>query len=168
PRPRNERPATLELVAEEAGRPLEEVKGWADEGLLGTPRPDGRWHADAVDRAALIAFAVEQGASFEEVRDAVAEERLPLLSLERVVAGSGRLTGNDVARRAGVAPEFAGAVWRALGFPSDDLDAPVFGRHDVEAMRVLGALRGVFGDEDLIEMASVLGRAMAEIAAAAV
>ena len=75
-------------------------------------------------------------------------------------------TGREVAERAGLPVDEAVKFWRALGFPADDLDQRVFGRQDLEALRVVSALRTIFPIEDLSEAAYVTGRAMSEISAA--
>ena len=170
PRMRRQRAVTVSLdaIAAAIGRDEDEVSRWADAGLLGTPIGDGVWDRTAADRASLIDFALRRGTSQAEVESAAAEGRLPLLALERVVAGHASLTGPQVAEKAGVRLELATSVWRALGLPTQDLDQPLFTRQEVHAMRVIGALRSVFTEEDLIEAASVIGRAMSEVSAASV
>jgi len=160
--------ASLDAIAAEIGRDDDEVGRWASAGLLGPPLRDGVWDRRAADRAALIDFALRRGTSQAEVKTAAVEGRLPLLALERVVAGHASLTGRQVAEHAGVPFELASSVWRALGLPTQDLDQPLFTRQEVHAMRVVGAMRSVFTEDDLVEAASVIGRAMAEVSAASV
>lgn len=162
------RPAmSLDEVAAVAGATTEEVERWARDGLLGPEPEDGlAWPESAADRAALIAYAKRRGATEEELVDAARRGRLPLILLERVLVRDSEWTGREVAERAGLPIDEAVRFWRALGFPADDIDSPVFGRQDLEALRVVGALRSIFTIDDLTEAASVTGRALSEISAA--
>jgi adenylate cyclase len=170
PRARQRRPSrlTLDKVAAHVGQPVDVVQRWADEGLLGTPLDEGAWSSDVLDRATLLVFAHRHGTSDDELKRAVAEGRLPLLTLEHVIAGEPTLSAREVARRAGVPLEMALAIWRALGMPTDDVDERAFTRDEVAALRTLNAMRSVFTEDDLIEAASVVGRAMADVASASV
>lgn len=170
PRPRRSRaePLSLDGIAAEVGRAEEEVAGWAERGLLGPGGEAGAWTARALERAALVDFLLRHGVSESDVEAAALGGRLGLVVLERVVGGEAVLSGADVARRAGVPLELAEGIWRAFGFPVADVNERRFNRHDVATMRVMGALRSVFTEADLIEAASVVGRAMAEVGAASV
>jgi len=170
PRARERRRGQMsaDAIAAEIGRSEDEVRRWAEAGWLGPADDDGAWGSGGRERAALVDFALRRGAAEDEVRTAAGQDRLPLLALELVVAGEAELTGAEVARRAGVPFEFAESVWKAIGFPGADLESRRFSRQEVHAMRVLGAMRTVFTDDDLAEAASVVGRAMAEVSSAAV
>lgn len=159
---------SLDAIAGEVGRPEDEVRAWADAGVLGDEPADGAWPATAAERAALVDFLLRRGVPERDVLDAARAGRLSLLVLERVVGGDPTLTGDEVAHRAGVPIDLAVRVWRAFGFPAADIAERRFSRQDVHALRVIGALRTVFTDDDLIEAASVVGRAMAEVSAASV
>ena len=159
---------TLDKVAAHVGQPLDVVQRWAHDGLLGTPLDDGAWSSDVLDRATLLVFAHRHGTSDDELKRAVAEGRLPLLTLEHVIAGEPTLSAREVARRAGVPLEMALATWRALGMSTDDVDERAFTRDEVAALRTLNAMRSVFTEDDLIEAASVVGRAMADVASSSV
>jgi len=167
--PRRRRQAETELSLDEiaalVGRSSQDVEGWAEAGLLGDPGEYG-WDQKAADRAALIAYAERRGATEEELVDAALRGRLPLFLLERLLARDGTWTGREVAERADLPLDEAVAFWRALGFPAGDVDERVFGRQDLEALRVVSALRAVFTMEDLVEAASVTGRALTEISTA--
>jgi adenylate cyclase len=167
-RRRREGSMSLDEIAAETGRTSQEVEHWAEAGFLGEPLPNSEWSHDALDRAALLTFALRRGCTEAEVEQAAREGRLPLLALERSLAGDADLSGREVADRAGVPIDAAVKIWRALGLPVDDVDEPLFTRQEVAALRLLAALRSVFTDDDLIEGASVVGRAMAEVSAAAI
>ena len=170
PRARQRRASRLALdkVAAHVGQPVDVVQRWADVGLLGSPLEDGSWSSEVLDRATLLVFAHRHGTSDDELKRAVAEGRLPLLTLEHVIAGEPTLSAREVARRAGAPLEMALALWRALGMPTDDVDERAFTRDEVAALRTLNAMRSVFTEDDLIEAASVVGRAMADVASASV
>ena len=159
---------SLDGIASEVGRAEDEVGGWAAAGLLGDQPADGAWPAAAMERAALVDFLLRRGVPERDVRDAARAGRLSLLVLERVVAGDPTLTGEEVAQRAGVPLDLAVRVWLAFGFPAADIAERRFTRQDVYALRVIGALQSVFTEDDLIEAASVMGRAMAEVSVASV
>jgi len=168
PRARRRR-ATKYTLAEIAGHidePNAVVERWAGEGLLGEHDADGCWSREALDRATLLAFAHDHGTSDDELEAAAHDGRLPLVVLEHVLSGETPLSANDVARRAGVPLDLALRIWRALGFPIDSPDDPLFARGEISALRVLAAMRSVFTEDDLVEAASVVGRAMAEVSAA--
>lgn len=159
---------SLDGIASEVGRPGDEVEGWGAAGVLGDAPPDGAWPAAAMERAALVDFLLRRGVPEPDVLDAAHAGRLSLLVLERVVAGDPTLTGEEVAQRAGVPLDLAVRVWLAFGFPAADIAERRFTRQDVYALRVIGALQSVFTEDDLVEAASVMGRAMAEVSVASV
>jgi adenylate cyclase len=77
------------------------------------------------------------------------------------------MTREQVAKEAGLTPALLARLTRALGTATGEADEPVFSARDVEVLRLVGALRSVYSDDDIIEVASVLGRATHEIAEAA-
>ncbi len=162
---------TVEDLAERFDRPIAEIEDWAGAGILGEPEEGepggvGRWGPGVVDQAALVDFAVRRGTDLGVLEEAAREGRLVLVAMEHALTPGGRLTGQEVADRAGVPLEAVRATWQALGFPAGDLDERRFDRHEVDSQRVLQALRTVYTEEDLQEATSVVGRAMAEISMA--
>ena len=167
-RRREAAPMSLDELAARTGRTNQEIERWAASGLLDGPLPDGTWDGAAVQRAELIAFALRRGSSEDEILEAARDGRLSLLVVQRSIAGHPTLTGRQVAERAGVPLDTAIAVWRALGMAVEDVDEIAFNRPEVWALRVVGALRAVYSDSDLLEGASVMGRALAEVSAASI
>jgi len=171
---RADRPFSTEEIARRLGRSLDEVERWAQWGLLGEPeQPESAdaetlWGAAGVERARLVDYLLSHGVSDEELREADAQHRLPLLVIDRAVTGRATMTLEQVAKRTGVSPEFAVQVWRALGLPPGDPGEVVYTRRDLEALRILAAMRTIFSDAELIEAASVLGLAMAQVASSQV
>lgn len=162
---------SLELIARRVGRPPEEVRRWAKAGVLGPhegSKGKDSWGPGAMERARLADYLLKQGVTWEELRLATEESRLPELVLRHSVTGDPTLDMKQVAARAGLPVEFAASVWQAMGLPLPDPSERMFSSHEVEAMRLVGAMRAVFPDEDLVEATSVVGRAMGEIAEAVV
>jgi adenylate cyclase len=141
-------------------------------GMLGDPlAPAGageppRYASQALERARLVIYLRRHGVDDDAIADAARRNRLPMVIVDQALGGRPTLTPQQVARRAGVDPEFATAVWHALGMPHGDPDEPIFTRRDVEAMRIIAALRTVYGDADLLETIAVMGRSMAVIVSA--
>jgi adenylate cyclase len=119
-------------------------------------------------RRRLLEELAAEGVPLDELRRAVAEDRLALLPVERVLAGGGRrYTVEEVAERSGLERERLEAQWRALGLAVPDDDQPVFTEPDVEAAQRIAALREAgIPDEGMLEMARLLGMTMAQLAAA--
>jgi adenylate cyclase len=165
-----ERTVSLSELAALVGRTDEEVERWARAGLLGDPvdpvepgRPSV-WGSPTIERARLIDYLLSHGVDEEEIVAAHGQRRLPLLVIDQAVSDRTTLTREEVARRAGVDPEFAARIWRALGLPPGDPGERLFSRRDVEGMRIVAAMRTIFTDDDLIEATSVLGLAMSQVA----
>ncbi len=138
---------------------------FADEGLLdGLDEPRAR-----EARLHLLERLHAEGVPVEELRRAVAEDRLALLPVERVLAGEDapRYTGREVAARVGQDVATLGAFRQALGFPVPDPDERAYAEYDLEAAR-RGARFAAAGlpEEGRLEVTRVMGRAMAELAEA--
>jgi adenylate cyclase len=119
-------------------------------------------------RRELLQQLADDGVSFDELRQAVEEDRLALLPVERVLKGDGpRYTAREVAEEAGVEQDFLVRQQRNLGLPVPDPDEKAFGQEDVQAARRLRALREAgLPEEGMSEIARVLGVAMSQVAAA--
>jgi adenylate cyclase len=118
-------------------------------------------------RLRLLSELAADGVPLEELRRAVAENRLVLLPVERVLGGEGRYTAGEVAERAGLEQDFLRRQRRAQGLavPGDEIAS--FTDRDLEAARRLAALRaGGLPEEGILEVARVVGMAMSQLAAA--
>ncbi|MFL5831960.1 MAG: adenylate cyclase regulatory domain-containing protein [Solirubrobacteraceae bacterium] len=123
------------------------------------------------DRAKLIRFLVEQGASAAELEEAQATGTLGPLALELAIRSRGeRMTFAEAAKRAGLELDYAAAVWRALGFPDPLLDAaPDLTEDEAATLELLARMAGpVFGQETTLQLARVIGGSVAQIAEAIV
>ena len=135
---------------------------FAAEGLL-----DGLEDERArAERIALLQELLADGVSLEELKAAVAEDRLVFLRVERTL-GEGRYTLREVAELTGISTEWGLRFRQALGLPRPDLDERVLTDRDVEAIRQLKAFEAAGLPEDgLVEMARVLGESLSRVAAA--
>ena len=103
--------------------------------------------------------------SLEELRQAVAEERLGLLPAERELGGEERYSANQIAEETGLDPEFLRRMWHALGMPRHDDDEVAYGDEDLEAARQLKTFVDVGLPEDGIrQVARVLGAGTSRLA----
>jgi len=136
---------------------------WEAEGLLADlPDESAR---DA--RRRLLDELHDGGCDVEELRQAVDEERLALVPLERQLGGEARYTAREMAEQAGVPLEWLLASRRSLGLAVPDPDARVFGEDDLEAARLGRKVRDAgFEDEHVLDANRVLGRGMARYAEA--
>ena len=130
---------------------------FADEGLL-----DGLEGEALTGRQELLERLSAEGASLEEMRRAVAEDRLVLLPVERMLTGDVSIDSDELAGLCGLDPGFVVAVRHALGLPATERGETVFRTADVEAFRGLGALRreALIPDEGFIELLGVVGRSL--------
>jgi adenylate cyclase len=133
------------------------------EGLL-----DGLEGHEREARVELLNELAADGVSLDELTQAVAEDRLALLPVERVLAGEGRrYTAAEVAERTGIEPDFLLRQRRALGLSVPDPEAAEFTDDDLEAANRAKALRDAgLPEEGMLEVSRIIGRAMAQVAAA--
>jgi adenylate cyclase len=117
-------------------------------------------------RRELLDVLCADGASLDELKRAVAEDRLALLPVERVLAGEGKYTAAEVAERSGLDPDLQDRLFRALGLALADPEDRVYGDEDVEDARsVTRFLEAGFSEGTVLEVCRVLGDSMARLAA---
>ena len=126
------------------------------DGLEGEPR---------AARLELLERLEAEGATLDELRDAVRDGLLVFLLAERLVDGPPRHRMRDVAEQAGVPLELLVALRRANGLPVPDAGAVALTDLDVDAMRTAAAFReaGV-SDEQMLGVVRVLGRGISQAA----
>ncbi|MFL5826208.1 MAG: adenylate cyclase regulatory domain-containing protein [Thermoleophilaceae bacterium] len=119
-------------------------------------------------RRELLEKLLEEGVPLEELRQAVEEDRLVLLPVERELLGSGeRLTGREVAERAGLELEFWERLGRSLGLAVGGSDEPLYGEFDLEgAKRVKRFLDAGFPEQTILDVNRVMGLSLSQIARA--
>jgi adenylate cyclase len=118
-------------------------------------------------RERLLRRLHEDGVTFDELERAVEEQRLILLPIERELRGTPKYTRAEMAAECEVDPEALDAVRRAAGLPVTAADAREFSEADVEAGRRLkSVLDAGMPLEGVVDANRVMGRALAQIAAA--
>jgi adenylate cyclase len=116
-------------------------------------------------RQRLLVQLFEDGASLEQLRGAVAEDKLVILSAELVLGDERCYRGRELAELAGVPLEFFFAVLRAAGLAVPDPDEVAFGERDLDIARRLAAfIQTGLDREGMLEVARVVGRGMAQAA----
>jgi adenylate cyclase len=136
---------------------------WEAEGLL-----DGIDDAQAREaRRSLLDVLHGDGVPVEELRRAVAEDRLVILPVEHVLTSETRYTAREIAEESGLGLDYLLAGRRALGLPVPDPDERVLDERDMEIARVACRYRQAgFPDEEALEVTRVLGHGMARYAEA--
>jgi adenylate cyclase len=117
----------------------------------------------------VVAFLLAMGVDAEEVERAAAEDRLDLLVVDQVLfPADHHYTLPELAELAGLGVAELRRLWLALGLPDVDDGAPVFTDADVEAATTFHGLvlLRMLDDEAAIQLARVIGSAMARIAEA--
>jgi adenylate cyclase len=140
---------------------LKSDQDFEDAGLLDDLGPDD----SRSDRLALLRWLAEAGVSVEELQQAVAEERLPVLPMEVVLRGKARYTVAELAKQADVPEDFLRRLLLALGLPEPEAGERYATDEDLESAQALVR----FGEAGLsegaqLEVARVLRQAMANIA----
>lgn len=111
----------------------------------------------------------EPGADAVGAEGEPGEELSPAELIARgLLAGKGRYTRLEVAERAGISPDQARRLWRALGFAEVGDDQEIFTGADVDALRAANALltAGLVDDDTMVDLARPLGNLMSRLAAA--
>ena len=132
---------------------------FAGEGLLDGLAGDAR-----SSREQLLRRLADDGFTLAQLREAVAEDRLALLPLDRVLGG--RYTAEEVEDRSGLPAETMVLVRRMLGLPTPAPGDRVFSDEDVAAAQSAQRfLDAGFSQESIAEITRVLGEGMARLAA---
>lgn len=133
------------------------------EGLLEGAEGDDAREA----RVELLEQLLDAGVTVDELKAAVAEDRLTLLPVERILSGDGDYTLREVAERADIDIDLLRRHRNALGVGGVDDDEPRYDDDDVEAAELVSEFHDAgLPDEGLLEVARVLGQGMSRIAEA--
>ena len=131
-----------------------EAAGWLD-GLEGE---------DRAARERLLERLVEEGFTLEELGQAVQEDRLALLLVERVLGG--RYSARELEKRTGLGAAQMLRIRRLLGLPEASPDDPVFGEEEIKAAESTRLFLDAGLTEGAItEITRVLGEGMARLTA---
>jgi len=118
-------------------------------------------------RIALLERLVADGCELDELRAAVADGRLALLPLERMLSGRPRYTPLDVSERSGIPIDELERQWRSLGIAVPGRDEVIMSGDDLAAAdRMRGLLDAGLDPEQLAELGRTVAVAMSQFAAA--
>jgi adenylate cyclase len=118
-------------------------------------------------RRELLDYLHEEGCDIDELRDAVKEDRLVLLPVERLLAGEATYTQREIAEESGFELEQLSAFRQSLGLAVPDPDARVFTEEDLATAKDASALAEVgFPFEETLDVTRVLGTGMSRYAEA--
>ena len=118
-------------------------------------------------RIALLEWLVDDGVELEELKVAVAEERLGVLPVERLLAGEPRYSPRELAERSGVPLEDLQHQWRSIGVAIDDPDLRTMSAEDLDAAhRQRELLDSGLNPDSIAEMGRTIAVAMSQFAAA--
>ena len=125
---------------------------------------------DAAERGArrrLLRYCYSHGASIEQLREAVSEDRLSTLPLEFALTGGRHYTLTAISRKSGVPASYLRAMLLALGHPNAKPRERRYSDEDLRAARALAVfLTAGLPRKELLEVARVVGQSMAQAAAA--
>ncbi len=125
---------------------------------------DGLKGEDRAARERLLRKLVDEGYTLDELKEAVKEDRLPLLLVDRVLGG--RYTARELEKRSGLKASQLLRIRRLLGLPEAAADDRVFGEEEVEAAGSTKMFLDVgLGEEAIAEITRVLGEGMVRLAA---
>jgi adenylate cyclase len=114
---------------------------------------------DRAARERLLDRLVEEGFTQKELEEAVREDRLPLLLVERVLGG--RYSARELEQRTGLEAAQMLRIRRLLGLPEASPDDPVFGEQEVDAAHSTRLFLDVgLGEDAIAEITRVLGEGM--------
>jgi adenylate cyclase len=131
---------------------------WEAKGLL-DDLPDDRAREA---RRELLDELHADGVPLEELEQAVKDQRLALVPVERLLGGEPRHSAREVAEASGLDLDTLLATRRALGLPVPGPDDAALGEEDLEAAKIQAKVAGAgFREEDLQETNRVLGRGIA-------
>src|SRR5579862_8634421 len=125
---------------------------------------DGLEDGEREARRRLLQKLTDEGVAIEELESAVAEDRLALLPVERVLGG--RYTAQEIEQRTGLPTRVLLRLRRMPGLPEAGPHDHVFGEEDVEMARSTRRfLEAGLSEAAINEMTRVLGESMARLAA---
>lgn len=115
-------------------------------------------------REHLLERLAKDGLSLDELKEAVAEDRLALLPVERVL--SGRYTAEEISQATGLPVDLLVRIRRLLGLPESDPEERAFSDEEVAAAESIRMfLDAGMGDDAINEITRVLGEGMSRLAA---
>ena len=133
---------------------------WEAEGLL-----EGVEGGEREARRALLDSLHAEGVGVDELRRAVAEDRLALVRIERMLLGEPCYTMRELAEKAGSTIEFQQRYRRTIGLAVPDPDERAFSEADLEdARRAAHFFDAGISEADILDSERVLGEGLARYA----
>jgi adenylate cyclase len=133
---------------------------FAAEGLL-----DGLEGEARTARERLLTALADDGVPLEELRAAAADNTLFMLPAERRVGAEPRWTFDEITERTGIDAGFLADLRRSAGLPAEERHARVLTDTDLEAAQTARRyLDAGVPREDMLEIARILGRSLAQAA----
>jgi len=130
---------------------------------------DDQWLAgldgsEREQRRKLLRLLADDGFSEQELRVAVAENRLALLPVDRTLGGTH--SAREIEQRSGLPADVLVRMRRRVGLTEPRVDERVFSETDIEAARSTKMfLDAGFSEDAIIEITAVLGEGMSRLAA---
>jgi adenylate cyclase len=125
---------------------------------------DGLEGEERADRERLLARLAAEGCTIAELKAAIAEHRLALLPVDRVLGGT--YTAREVEQRTGLPTALLMRIRRLGGLPEAAPTDRVFGDEDIEMAQSTSLfLQAGFSEDAIVEITRVLGEGMARLAA---
>jgi adenylate cyclase len=123
--------------------------------------------AERKARAELLRYCHSRGASIEQLREAVREDRLATLPLEFALTSARRFTLTAVSRESGVPAPYLRAILLGLGHPNPRPRERAFSEEDLSAAKALAVfLKAGLPRDELLEVTRVIGQSLAQAATA--
>lgn len=134
---------------------------WAAEGLLEGLDTD----EERAARRELLERLLAEGCSLDDLKRAVAEDRLALLPMERLLLQDRVYTFEEASEQSGLSLDYLERNWRALGLPLPDRDEPSHTEQNIEGMRAVKLMldAGV-SEHELLELTRMVGDASSKLA----
>jgi adenylate cyclase len=134
---------------------------WESEGLLDGLDSDEERRA----RRELLDHLADDGCTVEELRTAIAEDRLALLPMERLILRERHYTHAEASEKTGLSEDYLKRNWRALGLSEPGSDEPTHTDQNLDGMRAVKALLDAGASErEVLELTRLVGDAAAKIA----
>jgi adenylate cyclase len=137
------------------------MSDWEAEGLLDGLESEG----ERTTRRELLDWLQDEGCEVEDLRRAVAEDRLALLPMERLLLRDRCYTHAEAAEKTGLSEDYLRRNWRGLGLTDPGSGARTHSQQDVDALRGVKALVDAGASEgEMRELTRLVGDSTAKIA----
>jgi len=134
---------------------------WESEGLLEGLESDDERSA----RRELLDHLADDGCSVDELREAIEEDRLALLPMERLILRDRCYTIAEAAEKTGLSDDYLRRNWRAIGLSEPAADESTHTDENIEGMQGVKAMLDAGASErEMLELTRLVGDSAARIA----